>query len=111
MFREQALRGEVEWNHLLSRRNNRKPDSKADRCDLAHGNYETKHGYRIHWICSTQKAEQDEETRTRRIEKALERLRALQTKLNRYNLNTRQAIRRNIANTPQRDPVRRVCAV
>ena len=96
LFREQALRGEIQWKHLLSRRNNRKPDSKIDRYDLAQGRYQTTHGYRVYWIRSTQKAEQDEEIRTQRIEKALERLRTLQTKLNRYNLKTRQAIKEKI---------------
>lgn len=48
--------------------------------------------YRLHWIRSTQKAEQDAETRTREIHRALEELRKIQTQLNTYNLKQRKQI-------------------
>ena len=66
-----------------------------DRYYLACGHYEAK-GYRLLWIRSSQKATQDVETRTRRIEKALEALKALQARLNRYNLKKRHAIEQAI---------------
>ena len=53
-------------------KNNRKPDSKVDRYHAAEGEYKTSGRYRLHWIRSTQKAEQDVETRNRRIHRALE---------------------------------------
>jgi len=96
LFRRQVESGNIEWKHILSRRNNRKPESKMDRYYLAVGEHKTSHGYRIYWIRSTQKAEQDAETRARRLEKALSQLRELQTKINRYHLKTRQQITRRI---------------
>ena len=91
-FREVIRRGGIKWKHILSRRNNRKPDSKTDRYYLAEGDYKTSHGYRLHWIRSTQKAEQDAETRKRQIERALEELRKTQLRLNTYNLKRRKQI-------------------
>jgi transposase len=91
-FRKRVRRGEIQWKHILSRENNRKPDSKRDRYYVAEGDYKTSHGYRLHWIRSTQKAEQDAETRERRLHRALEELRELQPKLNAYNLKGRKQI-------------------
>jgi transposase len=59
---------------------------------VAVGDYKTSHGYRLHWIRSTQKAEQDKETRGRRIHRALEELRKIEPKLNTYNLKQRKQI-------------------
>ena len=95
-FREKVKRKEINWKHILSRKNNRKPDSKTDRYYVAKGDYETSHGYRLHWIRSTQKAEQDAATRSRQIERALDELRSIQTKLNTYNLKTRKQIAQRI---------------
>jgi transposase len=95
-FRKRVRRGEIQWKHILSRKNNRKPDSKLDRYYVAEGDYETSHGYRLHWIRSTQKAEQDVETRRRRIHRALEALRKLEPKLNTYNLKRRKQIAERI---------------
>ena len=90
-FRRRVRAGQGQWVHLLSRRNNRQPDSKMDRYYLAPGNYHA-HGYRLLWIRSTQKAEQDAETRTRRITQSWEALKALQSRLNTYQLKNRGAI-------------------
>jgi transposase len=91
-FRKKAKNGEIEWEHLLSRRNNRKPDSKLDRYDKAQGDYATTKGYLLYWIRSSQKAEQDKETRTRRIQVALDTLAGLRPKLNKYTLTGRKQI-------------------
>ncbi len=91
-FRTRVRQGKVQWKHLLSRRNNRKPDSQLDRYYLAQGDYNSHQGYQLHWIRSMQKAEQDVDTRNRRIERALEELRSIQTKLNTYNLKQRKQI-------------------
>jgi transposase len=56
-FRKQVREGKVQWDRLLSRRNNRKPESKMDRYFLARGKYRAK-GYRLLWIRRTQKQEQ-----------------------------------------------------
>jgi transposase len=90
-FRRRVREGQVQWAHLLSRKNNRRPGSKIDRYYLAQGQYEAS-GYRLLWIRSTQKAEQDAQSRNRHITKTLEALRELQTRLNAYKLKSRQAI-------------------
>jgi transposase len=91
-FRNLVRQGKIKWKHILSRKNHRKPDSKLDRYYVAEGDYETSHGYRLHWIRSTQKAEQDAETRRRQIHQALEELRKIQTQVNTYNLKQRKQI-------------------
>ena len=95
-FRARVRQGKIQWKPLLSRRNNRHPDSKRDRYYVAQGHYQTSSGYRLHWIRSTQKGEQDAATRTRRIERALEALRSIQTKLNAYKLKTRKQIQQRV---------------
>ena len=95
-FRDRVRQGKLKWKHILSRRNHRKPDSTLDRYYVAEGDYETSSGYRLHWIRSTQKAEQDAETRARRIQQALEELRRIQTKVNTYNLKQRKQIAQRV---------------
>lgn len=91
-FRKQAQAGQIHWKLILSRRNNRRPDSKTDRYYLAHGAFRTSQGYLLHWIRSTQKAEQDAHVREIHLEAALENLHALQARLNRYALKTSESI-------------------
>ena len=54
LFRQCVRDGQVQWDHLLSRKNNRKPDTKLDRYDLARGQH-LAHGYRLLWIRSAQR--------------------------------------------------------
>jgi transposase len=91
LFRQRVREGKVQWAHLLSRRNNRRPDSRMDRYELAQGDYQAK-GYRLLWIRSTQKAEQDAQSRARALAKALEAIKQLQGRLNRYRLKDRRSI-------------------
>ena len=86
VFRDKVRDGKINWTHLLSRPNNRKSKSKRDHYYIATGKYCTTTGYRLIWILSKQKAEQDAETRERIIEKTFDLLRDLETKLNTYNL-------------------------
>ena len=95
-FRNRVRQGKIKWKHILSRKNHRKPDSKLDRYYVAEGDYKTSCGYRLHWIRSTQKAEQDAETRARRIQQSLEELRRIQTKVNTYNLKQRKQIAKQV---------------
>jgi len=95
-FRHRVRQGKIQWKHILSRKNDRKPESKLDRYYVAQGDYQTSSGYRLHWIRSTQKAEQDAATRTRRMERALEELRNIQTKLNAYKLKARKQIKQRV---------------
>lgn len=96
-FRKQVRLGQVTWKHLLSRKNNRKPESKRDHYYLAQGSYGTSAGYALLWIKSTQKAEQDSEIRNRHLDKALEELRFVQGRLNTYKLKTRTAIKAQVS--------------
>jgi transposase len=91
-FKKLVLSGVIKWTPLLSRPNSRKPKSKVDFYELAKGEYLTQQGYQLYWIRSSQKAEQDTETRSRKINQAIDELRTLQTKLNRYNLKTEAKI-------------------
>ena len=95
-FRQRVREGQVQWTHLLSRKNNRQPGSKTDRYYLAQGQYQAS-GFRLLWIRSTQKAQQDALTRSQRITKTLEALRELQTRLNTYKLKRRLAIEQALA--------------
>jgi transposase len=94
-FRKTVRKGLINWEHLLSRRNNRKPDSLIDRYFLAPGNHRAKE-YRLLWIRSSQKQEQDGNTRARHIANALEALQDLQTRLNTYYLKQREAIEKAV---------------
>ena len=96
LFRQKVRDSEVKWKHILSRPNNRNPDSKLDRYYAAATEHCTACGYHLHWIRSTQKAEQDAETRERRIDHALEQLREIQVKLNTYNLKQRKQISQRV---------------
>ncbi len=95
-FRQAVREGKVQWDLLLSRKNNRKPDSQIDRYYLARGEYQAQ-GYRLLWIKSTQKAEQDAQSRARSLAKAWDALKKLQSRLNRYKLKNRPAIEQAIA--------------
>ena len=95
-FRHRVRQGKIQWKHILSRKNDRKPESKLDRYYVAQGDYQTSSGYRLHWIRSTQKAEQDAETRARRMERASDALRSIQTKLNTYKLKARKQIEQRV---------------
>jgi len=90
-FRQQVRQNQIQWTPLLSRKNNRHPDSKTDHYYLALGQYQAS-GYRLIWIRSDQKAEQDAQTRTKQIGLSLDALRALQTRLNTYHLKSQSAI-------------------
>jgi len=90
-FRQSVREGNVQWTHLLSRKNNRKPDSQMDRYSLACGKYQA-NGYRLLWIKSTQKAQLDAQSRARCLAKALEAVKGLQARLNTYRLKSRPAI-------------------
>lgn len=96
LFRQSVREGKVQWDRLLSRPNNRKPDSQIDRYYLAAGDHHAK-GYRLLWIKSSQKAHQDAQTRAHGLAKALDALKALQARLNRYTLKSREAIQQALA--------------
>jgi transposase len=99
-FRRLVRQNQIQWSHLLSRKNNRRPDSQTDHYYLAQGQYQAG-GYRLLWIRSTQKAQQDIQSRNQRIAKSLEALQALQARLNTYQLKRHQTIEQAIQNILQ----------
>lgn len=94
-FRQLVHEGGVQWEPLLSRKNSRK-SGVTDRYSLAVGEYATSQGYRLLWILSTQKKEQDASTRQSQIEKALTLIREIQSGMNRYSLRKRKDIKRAV---------------
>jgi len=99
-FRQCVREGQVQWSHLLSRKNNRHPESQRDRYSLAAGSYQA-NGYRLLWIKSTQKAQLDAQSRTRCLAKALAALKAIEVRLNTYKLKNHSAIHQAIENILQ----------
>ncbi len=96
LFRKKIVANEIKWKHLLSRKNNRHPDSKNDRYYLATGKHETTQGYSLLWIKSSQKMEQDKKTRERNIQRAIEELSGLIPKLNKRKLKSKKNIKEAI---------------
>ena len=95
-FRKSVTNDLIEWELLLEKTNNRKPNHIIDHYYVAKGDYKTKHNYTLHWIKSTQKQKQDIETRERRLQKSIDQLKLMQTKLNKYNLKTQAQIENKI---------------
>ena len=95
-FRKSVTNDPIEWELLLEKTNNRKPNHIIDHYYVAKGDYKTKHDYTLHWIKSTQKQKQDIETRERRLQKSIDQLKLMQTKLNKYNLKTQIQIKNKI---------------
>ena len=89
-------RGEITWKHLLSRRNNRHPDSKRDRYYVAEG--ALSHVSRIPTPLDSQYAESGARRgdAPRRLKRTLEGLRKIQSKLNTYRLKSRQQIAQRV---------------
>lgn len=94
-FQYQLENGKVDWQPAYSVQDNRKPSKQ-------HSFYTfeadpTEKGYRLIWVLSTAKTEQDQKTRERRLDKAETDLTELAGKLNRYKLKTRKQIEAAVA--------------
>ena len=94
-FEQQLENGEVKWDLVYSVQDNRKPAKQH--CFYTFEAELTEKGYRLIWILSTAKAEQDQKTRERRLAKAESNLAELVGKLNRYKLKTREQIEAAVA--------------
>ena len=92
-FRERLRQTKVRWHHILTIPNKRRKDSPPDVFyTSSEGPSQTKEGYRILWIKSSQKALLDKEIRLQSIEKAEIDLVLLAGKLNKHKLKNRRAI-------------------
>jgi transposase len=89
-FQQQLQNGDVLWQPAFSVQDNRKPSIRHEFHTFEAGL--TEKGYRLIWILSSAKAQQEQKTRERRIEKAEAELTELSGKLNRYNLKTSDQI-------------------
>jgi len=94
-FSQQLENGDVEWLPAYSVPDNRKPSRQHSFYTFEARPMEK--GYRLIWILSTAKAEQDQKTRERRLTKAEASLAVLAGKLNRYKLKTRKQIEAAVA--------------
>jgi transposase len=94
VFRTRVIAGEIKWKHIFSRPNNR--EDKRDHYFCPEGDFTSQGGYRLIWIKSTQKAEQDAETRDRHIEKTEDALEAIKIRLNTYQLKSHEKIEQKI---------------
>lgn len=95
-FKELIQQGAITWKHVVSKKKNNIRGKKFDRYYLAEGNYRAKSKYRLIWFKSSQKVEHDEEARERRIQKCIEEINILSTKLNKRKLKTRANIKNNL---------------
>jgi transposase len=78
-FADAVLAGDVRWEEILRKRADR--DEKAfDVIECASGPYHLREGFLIHWYRSSQKKKRDERDRNERIDRAIERLEALDLK-------------------------------
>jgi transposase len=89
-FSQQLENGVAKWLPAYSVPDNRKPSSQH--CFYTFEAGPTEKDYRLIWILSTAKAEQDQKTRERRLAKAEAGLAELAGKLNRYKLKTRKQV-------------------
>jgi len=96
-FKKTVREKDVKWKLLLTRKNNRKPNSVIDRYQIARGEFKTSQGYCILWIKSSEKKINDEKTRERNILKCLEELTELQLKINKRNLKTKENINKTVS--------------
>lgn len=94
-FQDQLENGEVDWQLAYSIQDNRKPSKQHSFYTFEAG--PTEKCYRLIWVLSTAKAEQDQKTRQRRLDKAQTDLAELAGKLNRYKLKTRKQIEAAVA--------------
>jgi len=92
-FREKLRQTKVKWHHILTIPNKRCKDSPPDVFyTSSEGPSQTKEGYRIIWIKSSQKALLNKEIRLQSIEKVEIDLVQLAAKLNKRKLKNRRAI-------------------
>jgi transposase len=97
-FRKSLREGTpVRWRKLLEIENHRRKSDPPDvYCSTADGPGETKEGYRIVWLRSSQKAELDALAREASLERAEAEFFAINARLNRGRLRTRPAIQKKI---------------
>ena len=96
-FKEWYRSNKVQWDELLRKPDHRRPES----AEHIYWGYESAmpsdEGYRIIWILSSQKQEQDAQTRQRNIEKTIKALDTLKGKVGTRNWKTKGQIETAVA--------------
>jgi len=92
-FRETLRRGRVRWKEILRIPNRRRKDDPPDIFSTCQGLDRTDSGYRLIWIRSSLKAEEDRLYREGQLRRAEAELGELELKLNRRRLRASGAIR------------------
>jgi transposase len=78
-FRDAVVAGDVRWEEILRKRADRE-EKAFDVIECAIGPYHLREGFLVHWYRSSQKKKRDETDRNERIDRAIERLEALDLK-------------------------------
>ena len=79
-FTEAVLEGDVRWEEILRKRADRDNKKAFDVIECAVGPYHLREGFIVYWYRSSQKKKRDEQDRNERIDRATERLGALDLK-------------------------------
>jgi transposase len=97
LFRERVINNGVRWRLIMTRPNNRHPDTIVDKYYTTKAETTPENYRRIIWIRSTQKADVDRQDREAGIQSTIDELNILNSRINRYSLkrlrNIKAAIR------------------
>jgi len=97
LFREKVINNGVRWRLIMTCPNNRHPDSIVDKYYTTKAETTPENHRRVIWIRSAQKADVDRQDREARIQRTIDELNMLNSRINRYNLkclkNIKAAIR------------------
>lgn len=98
-FRDWLQTHEADWIELVRKKNSRREDGPDDVYRGFESPLRSVEGYRILWIWSSQKLEQDRAVRQRSIQRAIEDLEGLRGRMNspRSRVRTRQKIEKAVA--------------
>ena len=94
-FRGSLRRKAARWRNILAMENP-KSRGQVDRYETCPGRYVTEDGFRVIWIRSSSKANQDCESRLTKLGKAVETLDNLKERINKRKLKTRKQIQGEI---------------
>jgi transposase len=110
-FRATLRDGHVRWKEILRLPNRRRQDDPPDVFSTCAGLSQTDSGYRLIWVRSSQKAEEDRLYRDGQVRRAEAELGELELKLNRRRLRAARAIKRAVREIVERLGVERFVQV
>jgi transposase len=98
-FKDWFRSHKIEWHELIRRPDHRSPESDEHIYWGFESPMASNEGFRIIWILSNQKQEQDNNTRSRKIEKTIEELACLKDRVGKYNLKSKEQISEAVLKT------------